>query len=232
MTRIFDRLVGLETEYAIRFRPADPTAPRLSRFRVYEAVLAALKRRVLLVRARHFKEGVFLANGGAVWFEAERPAAGGGLIEGATPECRGPREVVTYQRAQDRLLAAAAETDSLPGRVRLIKNDRDARDNVYGARELRGQHWQRPFAVGVADRVGLDRSARGADLDRHRTVPRPYNRYSGCLRIDLRCVAPARSGSAAAGFPVVWHVILRKGVPPASMRRCGSSHPCRFWPGL
>ena len=36
-------------------------------------------------------------------FEAERPAAGGGLIEGATPECRGPREVLVYQRAQDRL---------------------------------------------------------------------------------------------------------------------------------
>lgn len=135
MIRIFDRLVGLETEYAIRFRPADPTAPYLSRFRVYEAILAALKRRTLSVRARHFKEGVFLANGGAVWFEAERPAAGGGLIEGATPECRGPREVVAYQRAQDRLLAAAAQTDALPGQARLIKNDRDARDNVYGAQE-------------------------------------------------------------------------------------------------
>jgi proteasome accessory factor A len=132
---IFERLIGLETEYAIRFRAGDPSAPRLPRFRIYEAVLAALQQRIVTVRARHFKEGVFLANGGAVWFEAERPASGGGLIEGATPECRTPRQLIAYQRAQDRLLAEAALTDKLPGQVRLLKNDRDAHDNVYGAQD-------------------------------------------------------------------------------------------------
>src|SRR5688572_5225640 len=80
------------------------------------------------------KEGVFHAAGGAVWFETERPAVGGGLIEGSTPECRSPRQLVAWQRAQDELLAEAAHEAS-GGAVRLIKNDRDAAGNVYGAQE-------------------------------------------------------------------------------------------------
>ena len=80
------------------------------------------------------KEGVFHAAGGAVWFETERPALGGGLIEGSTPECRSPRQLLAWQRAQDEMLAEAAET-AFGGAVRLIKNDRDAAGNVYGAQE-------------------------------------------------------------------------------------------------
>jgi proteasome accessory factor A len=80
------------------------------------------------------KEGVFHAAGGAVWFETERPAVGGGLVEGATPECRSPRQAVAWQRAQDELLAESADEASL-GAVRLVKNDRDAAGNIYGAQE-------------------------------------------------------------------------------------------------
>src|SRR5688572_6683466 len=80
------------------------------------------------------KEGVFHAAGGAVWFETERPALGGGLIEGSTPECRSPRQLLAWQRAQDELLAEAIET-AFRGEVRLIKNDRDAAGNIYGAQE-------------------------------------------------------------------------------------------------
>ncbi|MEO8494980.1 MAG: proteasome accessory factor PafA2 family protein [Planctomycetota bacterium] len=130
MAEVFQRLLGLETEYAIR-SSSDLATSRQSKFRLYESLVAALQQRVPTVPAKHFKEGVFTANGGAVWFEAERPAAGGGLIEGATPECRSPREAVTYQRAQDRLLAEAAADRGF----QLIKNDRDACDNVYGAQE-------------------------------------------------------------------------------------------------
>ena len=130
-----DRLVGLETEYAIRFRPRDELADPPSRFHLYQALVARLKRHVLTAPAKHFKEGVFLANGGAVWFEAERPAAGGGLIEGATPECRGPLEVLRYQRAQDQLLSQCARLSEAGGHFTLIKNDRDGRGHVYGAQE-------------------------------------------------------------------------------------------------
>ncbi|MDP6468863.1 MAG: proteasome accessory factor PafA2 family protein [Pirellulaceae bacterium] len=134
MSNVFQRLVGLETEYAIRFHSDDSETAR-SKFRLYEALIGSLCRRVLAVPAKHFKEGVFTANGGAVWFEAERPAAGGGLVEGATPECRGPREALTYQRAQDRLLAESAKSAVTNGQMVLIKNDRDGHDNVYGAQE-------------------------------------------------------------------------------------------------
>ena len=125
---LFDRLTGLETEYAIRFT-GDSGGVRHPRFSLYRRVIASLHDRIPLARARHFKEGVFVANGGAVWFEAERLSGEGGLIEGSTPECRGPRQLVAYQRAQDAMLRDAASRS--PGEpIVLIKNDRDAKDNV------------------------------------------------------------------------------------------------------
>lgn len=132
---ILDRLLGLETEYAIRFRPREGLADPPSRFQLYQALVARVKRHVPTAPAKHFKEGVFLANGGALWFEAERSAAGGGLIEGATPECRSPSELVLYQRAQDQLLSQTARLAELPGTLSLIKNDRDSTGQVYGAQE-------------------------------------------------------------------------------------------------
>lgn len=102
---------------------------------MYQALLRCLRLRVVTVPAKHFKEGVFLATGGAVWFETERPADGQGLIEGSTPECRGPRELLHYQRAQDLLLGEAARSPEGDDCFSLIKNDRDAQDNVYGAQE-------------------------------------------------------------------------------------------------
>ncbi|MFO7901773.1 MAG: proteasome accessory factor PafA2 family protein [Planctomycetota bacterium] len=133
--KILDRLMGLETEYAIRFHPREHGGDSPSRFQLYQALIARIRRHVPAVPAKHFKEGVFLANGGAVWFETERPAAGGGLIEGATPECRGPGELLRYQRAQDQLLGQSAGLADLDGKFSLVKNDRDAAGHVYGAQE-------------------------------------------------------------------------------------------------
>ncbi len=132
MGAIFGRLIGLETEYGIRFRPDKESSTVPTKFALYQSLIHGVQKRVLTVDAKHFKEGVFTANGGAVWFEA---TAGGGLIEGATPECRGPRELLLYQRAQDRLLSDCANTSSAAGQFRLIKNDRDSRGNIYGAQE-------------------------------------------------------------------------------------------------
>ncbi len=132
---LLERLIGLETEYAIRFRPREGLDKPPARFHLYQALIARVGQHVLTAPAKHFKEGVFLANGGAIWFEAERPAAGGGLIEGATPECRGPREVLRYQRAQDQLLSQCAHLSEVDGHLSLVKNDRDARGHVYGAQE-------------------------------------------------------------------------------------------------
>ncbi len=98
-------------------------------------MLAALRERVLAVDAAHFKQGVFTANGGAVWFERVQYAGGHGLIEGATPECRTPHQVLVYQRAQDHLLRESTTGSHVLGEFTLLKNDRDAQDNVYGAQE-------------------------------------------------------------------------------------------------
>ena len=151
---ILDRLIGLETEYAIRFRPREGCDSPPSRFHLYQALIARVRQHVLTAPAKHFKEGVFLANGGAIWFEAERPAAGGGLIEGATPECRSPREVLRYQRAQDQLLGQCARLADVHGDLSLVKNDRDSDGHVYGAQEnyeaLLGNGWSLFFW-----RVGL-----------------------------------------------------------------------------
>lgn len=152
---IFERLIGLETEYALAIsRPAGSVGERVgNKHRAFRAIVSQIKQRVPAVEARHMKEGIFHAAGGAVWFETERPAEGGGLLEGATPECRSPRQLLTWQRAQDELLSSAAEQASY-GEVRLLKNDRDARGNIYGAQE----NYEADFASGaalVAWRVGL-----------------------------------------------------------------------------
>jgi len=130
---VFQRLIGLETEYAL-FAPAAEGQLRKSRHAIFVELVAALRRKIPCARARNMKEGVFHAAGGAVWFETERPATGGGLIEGATPECRSPRQLLAWQRAQDELLAEAAEA-AFAGNTRLLKNDRDAAGNIYGAQE-------------------------------------------------------------------------------------------------
>lgn len=130
---IFERLIGLETEYAL-FRPATADDDGQSRFEVFRALVASLRKRIPTVAAQHFKEGVFHAAGGAVWFETERISSGGGLVEGSTPECRGPHQMLVWQKAQDQILAAALD-DATQGQTKLVKNDRDAFGNVYGAQE-------------------------------------------------------------------------------------------------
>ncbi len=132
---MLDRLAGLETEYAIRFDPDYPYAQRPVDYRLYESLIVALRKEILTVNAGELKEGVFLGTGGAVWFERVRFTGGFGLVEGSTPECRGPRQLLQYQRGQDELLSAACRDAEVPGALTLIKNDRDSQGNVYGAQE-------------------------------------------------------------------------------------------------
>src|SRR5205807_1848031 len=83
---------------------------------LFQRLLAQLWSRVPAAKAIVREDYWFLANGGAVQFErnpylAFLPEAG--LVEGATPECRGPRQLLCFQRAQDLLLSrAAASSDA------------------------------------------------------------------------------------------------------------------------
>lgn len=157
-SHIFARLAGLETEYAVSVRPLPSTSDDdllpPTKLEIYERVLVALSRQLPVVRAYHLKEGAFLATGGAVWLEADRLSGDGGMIEGATPECRRPSDVVACQRAQDRLLEDAVKRSSFDCEIRLLKNDRDAHNNIYGAQE----NYDAEFASGLwlaLWRVGL-----------------------------------------------------------------------------
>jgi proteasome accessory factor A len=126
--------MGLETEYAIRYRPA-AGAGRPTDHQLFSLVAAALADRLPTAVAASDKIGLFLATGGAVWFERARFANQAGLVEGSTPECRGPRQLLICQRAQDRLLAEATHQAGSAGDFTLLKNCRDGRGQSYGAQE-------------------------------------------------------------------------------------------------
>jgi proteasome accessory factor A len=158
--RLLNRIAGLETEYPIRFRAdaalsADlPDPPRPSNVRLFEAVMNELRRLTRVARADHSKRGYFLGNGGAVWLEKGGQGLNSGMVEGATPECRGPRRLLAQQRAQDAVLAAAARDASAGGEFVLCKSDCDAWGQAYGAQE----NYEVPLADGwrwTAWRVGL-----------------------------------------------------------------------------
>ena len=148
-TPILGRWVGLETEYAVRNGlPGMPSSNR----RIFEEMRTILRSWIATRPSRGMreKEGLFMQNGGAVCYEHLPHAADGGLIEGATPECSGPSQLLLYQKAQDRLLSRCiAELESrhrysigLPpvekagdAGLGLLKNCRDADGNRYGAQE-------------------------------------------------------------------------------------------------
>lgn len=138
---VFQRTIGLETEYALRL----PSSGAASHRDAYDGIVRNLRRMLPIAKASpqlSGKEGVFLATGGAVWYESPMPQAGIGMIEGSTPECRSPRDLLACQRAQDELLSQAARTHG----VALLKNCRDAQGNAYSAHE----NYEVTFARGAA----------------------------------------------------------------------------------
>jgi Pup amidohydrolase len=136
------RLLGLETEYAIRFTPV-PHSPAPRNDVVFEAVRSAIDTLVLTRPGRSLsKQQFFSENGGEFSYEVLPYAPAGGLVEGATPECRGPSQALLYQKAQDHLLCLALPlaqqtllAQGYEGSLGLIKNCRDAQGHVYGAQE-------------------------------------------------------------------------------------------------
>lgn len=142
----FSRLMGLETEYAIRFSPSAPDSSpsRPGNDRVYRAIVRAVAEQVHASPGdgAPAKDQIFVQNGGAFYYEHVPHCPSGGLLESATPECRTPAQLLLYQRAQETLLLRALEraqrrlrATGADGELGLVKNCRDAEDNVYGAQE-------------------------------------------------------------------------------------------------
>lgn len=137
------RLLGQETEYAIRFSPARGQ-PHPGNELLFEAFRHAIAQRVATRPGERnfFQEQFFTENGGAFCYEFLPYARQGGLLEGATPECSGAGELLLYQRAQESLLTEAIpraegylRERGILGELGLIKNCRDHEGHLYGAQE-------------------------------------------------------------------------------------------------
>ena len=148
------RLLGQETEYAIRFTPS-AEGRRPHHELIHRALMRAMAQRVLVRKGAHWASWLqyFTENGGAFCYEHGAIASTHGLIEGGTPECTSASQLLVYQRAQEELLIWAlphAEqylaAHGYPGSLGLLKNSRDARGNVYGTQE----NYEANVAEGVA----------------------------------------------------------------------------------
>jgi proteasome accessory factor A len=137
---VFGRLLGQETEYAIRF---SPERRHPGNDVIYDAISRAIAARVTTAPGMYSdRPQVFTQNGGAFHYECLPYCSEGGLLEGATPECRGPAQLLLYQKAQEALLneslphaEASLRGSGYPGKLGLLKNCRDAEGHVYGAQE-------------------------------------------------------------------------------------------------
>ncbi len=141
-----DRVVGIETEYAVVYFPArgEPTGPtNLSLYPLFEAQLArrvaSVPRALSLLRS---KPGRFLANGMSFHYEATPQAFEHGLLEIASPECRDPFTLVVHEAAKDALAAELREAVNRDleargwrGEVRLLKNNVDSQGHTFGSHE-------------------------------------------------------------------------------------------------
>lgn len=141
---MLDRLVGLETEHAIRFTSADGE-PRPGNDVIYAALAGSIGRIVgALPGERHGVEDgrIFIESGATFSYENFPTSPSGGLVESGTPECRGPSQLLCHQKALESILIEALPgcrhaltTQGFRGELGLIKNCRDAEGHVYGAQE-------------------------------------------------------------------------------------------------
>jgi proteasome accessory factor A len=138
------RVLGLETEYAVLYRPDDASDERRPPFSLIERVLfESLLWNLKSAPSLGLKGGHFLENGGLAHLEfflheqADTP-----ILELATPECASARELTLYQRAFDALLGSASDRSwkallkhGFQGRLLFGKNNLDSRGSGYGCHE-------------------------------------------------------------------------------------------------
>lgn len=137
-------MIGQETEYAISCSNYYDKAEKPSNKCIFLAFKKSISQNYTICEgdSSSGKYVFFCENGGAFCFESSYQTVGAGLIEGATPECSTPSELVCYQRAQEQILIDALDeaeeilaTQGYFVDLRLIKNQRDSEGNIYGTQE-------------------------------------------------------------------------------------------------
>ena len=125
-----ERVLGLEVEYSTSHLPADGRAS-LSSADVSRLIHDAADR----LSGSDRNTGQFKENGARLYYDD-------GHVEWATPECRGAREAVIYDRAGDRLMErtvpgveAEMRRQNKPGMLWLGKNNVDAQGSTFGCHE-------------------------------------------------------------------------------------------------
>ncbi|MHB2016046.1 MAG: proteasome accessory factor PafA2 family protein [Candidatus Xenobia bacterium] len=136
-----DRVYGLETEYAVIYRPAAEDEARPGTKEIYDLFDEIVAARYQTIRTGPNKLGLFLQNGGLVQFEGSIHRADG-LIEISTPECRTAKDAAAYLQAMDCLLMGVQEElnrklaqHGYHGSVSFGKNSTDGKGNFYGTHE-------------------------------------------------------------------------------------------------
>ena len=134
------RIIGVETEYGITCAPADDGPPPM------DADHAARELFEPVVQ-RSRSSNVFTRGGARLYLDV------GSHPEFATAECDRLEDVLAQDRAGELLMADLAEqanarlaASGVPGRIHLLKNNRDAEGNGFGCHEnylvrRRGDFW-------------------------------------------------------------------------------------------
>ncbi len=136
------RLIGLETEYAIRYSSEGINRP--DNRTIYNNIIKHLSNFTKIAEGTSILKWkqYFTENGSAVCYESLPHHLESGLLEAATPECDSPLTLTLYQKAIDKLLQKVliklneTNKNTYPhSTISLIKNCKDAFENIYGAQE-------------------------------------------------------------------------------------------------
>lgn len=153
-----DRVLGIETEYAVIYHPGRMDRGRPSKLALYRRFEGALRRRVRSLpnafSPLRGKGGRFLENGATFHYEATAEEYEDGLIEMASPECRDPYALIRFERAKDELVEELAlevngelELAGYSGRVSVGKNNVDSQGHTFGSHE---SYWVEDPLPGLA----------------------------------------------------------------------------------
>ena len=137
-----NRLIGVETEYALFWVAGAAGGSAPPPREIYELTESAVRNRIPNLPSSMPKGGFFLSTGGLLHYEAPTLRFSTGLLEMATPECRGPLEAARYHHAQDRLLSSVHEeverrlhSRGYDGELVYGKASADTAGNAWGSHE-------------------------------------------------------------------------------------------------